>query len=79
MQRRIGCLGGVVDDARGVGGAPDGLRAEERDVARAERPRGVGVARQLGCELGTGRLAEGTASDDRRAEAEERGFIDQRL
>ena len=79
MQRRVGCLGRVADDASGVGGAPDRLGAQERDLACAERPRGVGVAGQLGCELGTGGLAEETASDDRGAKAEERRFIGQRL
>ena len=50
-----------------IGGAPDRLRAKERDVDCTVGPRGVGIPSQLGGQLVPGRLTQEAAGDDRRA------------
>jgi hypothetical protein len=68
-----------MDDRGGVGGPPDRLRAQERDVAGTEAASRIRVAGQCVGELSTGRAAEKAALDDSRSEPEEDRFIDQRL
>jgi hypothetical protein len=60
--------------ARRIGSVP-----QERDVDRAEGPRGIGIAGQLGGQLDASRRAEEAAGDDCRAQARGTPIHRQRL
>ncbi len=79
VERRTGRLGRVTDDRACIGRATDRFGPEERDVGRAERTGGLGVAREVRREVRPGRAAKESTVDDGRSEPEERRFIGQRL
>ena len=79
VERRSGRQPDLVHDRGGIGGPPDRLRAEERDVAGTQAASRLGIAAEGRGELGARGAPEEPALDDRRAEPEEDGFVDQRL
>ena len=68
-----------MDDRACIGRAADRFGPEERDVGRAERARGLGVASEVRRKVRPSRPAEEPAVDDGRPEPEERRFVGQRL